>query len=143
MWLCRQVGGWASLSASWRKELRPTGGVGSSCWGQVHTEAMCSFSELRLGGKGHLDPNNVGFLCSREGRKPHQDRVPAALQGRSRLRMGLGGVQFSTPAGDLWTPPHSGALSPATGWALLGGDGGAYWHPWAEMRLLGLFQALV
>lgn len=40
--------------------------------------------------------------------------------------MGLGGVRFSIPAGNLWTPPHSEALSPATGWALLGGDGGAY-----------------
>lgn len=33
-------------------------------WGQVHTKAMCSFSDPRPGGKGHLDPNNVGFLCS-------------------------------------------------------------------------------
>lgn len=48
------------------KKLRPTGGVGACCWGQVHSEAMCSFSEPRPGGKGHLDPNNVGFLCSRE-----------------------------------------------------------------------------
>lgn len=48
------------------KELRLARHVGLYLRGQVHAEALCSFSDPRPGGKGHLDPNNVGFLCSRE-----------------------------------------------------------------------------
>lgn len=74
------MGRWA---AELGKEPRPARRAGGYCWGQVHTKAMCSFSDPRPGGKGHLDPNNVGFLCSER-----QEATPGGRTG-SPARWGL------------------------------------------------------
>lgn len=106
-----RAGGWLGQPV-WQlgKERRPTGGVGGYCWGQVHTDAMCSFSEPRPGGKGHLDRNNVGFLCSREAGSHLGTEYQQPSEAGAGSALGLG-VQLSTSAGNLWTLPHSGALS--------------------------------
>lgn len=87
-------------------------------WGQVHTEAMCSFSDPRPGGKGHLDPNNVDFLCSQEaGSHP---RTESRQPSEAGVSQGLG-LGCSTPQVTYRPLPALRLLAPSqpTGLALL------------------------
>lgn len=73
--------------------VRWAGGVGLQLWAQVHTEALCSFSDPRPGGKGHLDPNNVGFLCSREAGSHSRTEYTKSSEAEAGQGLGLG-VEF-------------------------------------------------
>lgn len=92
------------------KELRLAGRVGLYLRGQVHAEALCSFSDSRPGGKGHLDLNNVGFLCSREAGSHSRTEYVEPSEAGARPGLTVGGAALQL-AGNLWTPPHYGAVS--------------------------------
>lgn len=130
----RWAGGWLGQSLCQPgKELRPAGRVGLYLRGQVHAEALCSFSDSRPGGKGHLDLNNVGFLCSREaGSHSRTEYVePSEAGARPGLTVGVQFSNLQVTYGPLPTMGLSAPLKPPAGPRCVGavltpvGGGGA------------------